>query len=153
MPPDIVQSRIGTELGRRYRIDAVLVSRPGSTEYSARDLDGRRVSIKLENPGLGSPGSQRTEVPVRRFIEASVWDAVKHPGIVQVYDAGRSDDGLPFIVLEHLSGAWLGDQTFGAELLARWLDQLLDVLAAVHDARSSTVISSRTICSSRLRAG
>src|SRR5262249_9289237 len=42
---------------------------------------------------------------IERFaIEARICGGIRHPGIVDVLDVGRTDDGAPFLVMELLDG-------------------------------------------------
>ena len=73
--------------------------------YVAEDLHlGRRVAIKIPHAG-------RDESHYRsRFLrEARSVSKLRHPNIAAVHDYGETDDGQPFIVMELVSGATLGD--------------------------------------------
>jgi len=77
----------------------------GGTVYLAERCDGtfeRRVAIKFFQPLLFS-GSLRQAFDAERRILASL----DHPGIVRLLDAGDSDSGWPYLVMEHVDGATL----------------------------------------------
>src|SRR3954470_19982524 len=65
-----------------------------------------RVVVKFMLGGLDSSESAR----LRFSREASAAAQVKSPHVVQMLDHGVSDDGVPFIVMEHLEGHDLGDE-------------------------------------------
>ena len=65
-----------------------------------------RVVVKFMLGGLDSSDSART----RFSREAAAAAQVKSPHVVQMLDHGVSDDGVPFIVMEHLEGHDLGDE-------------------------------------------
>jgi eukaryotic-like serine/threonine-protein kinase len=65
-----------------------------------------RVVVKFMLGGLDSSDTART----RFSREAAAAAQVKSPHVVQMLDHGVSDDGVPFIVMEHLEGHDLGDE-------------------------------------------
>ena len=65
-----------------------------------------RVVVKFMLVGLDSSDSARS----RFSREAAAAAQVKSPHVVQMLDHGVSDDGVPFIVMEHLEGHDLGDE-------------------------------------------
>jgi serine/threonine protein kinase len=65
-----------------------------------------RVVVKFMLVGLDSSESAR----IRFSREAAAAAQVKSPHVVQMLDHGVSDDGVPFIVMEHLEGHDLGKE-------------------------------------------
>ena len=59
----------------------------------------RRVAIKLLRPGAAS-----AQVLARFRRERHILALMKHPNIAQVYDAGETADGRPFIAMELVEG-------------------------------------------------
>jgi serine/threonine-protein kinase len=121
-------------LGGRYELRGVL-GRGGMAEV--RDgwdtrLD-RAVAIKLLYPMFSMQSDNR-----RRFeIEARAAAALNHPHIVAVHDSG-DHDGMPYIVMERLSGRSLADVIAHGPLpqaqVRSILDDVLAALAAAHAA-------------------
>jgi serine/threonine-protein kinase len=77
-----------------------------ATVYLARDdeLD-RPVAVKLLAESLAGEPAFR-----KRFLrEARLAARLSHPNVVSVYDAGETDDGRPYIVMEHVEGATLAE--------------------------------------------
>lgn len=75
----------------------------------------------------------------RRFqAEARILAHVRHPRLVQVLAVGETEDGAPFLAMEHLPGPSLEDRLHGGPLA--WRDaveialQVGDALAALHAA-------------------
>jgi eukaryotic-like serine/threonine-protein kinase len=90
-----------TVLAHRYRLDKPLGGTM-SEVYLAEDLElGRPVVVKL----LG-PDAER----VRFEREAHAAAALSHEDIVLIYAYGETDDGRPFMVLEHLAGGTLEER-------------------------------------------
>jgi serine/threonine protein kinase/formylglycine-generating enzyme required for sulfatase activity len=93
-------------LGRlgRYRIVAKIGSGAFGVVYKAYDEELRReVAIKV-------PHRHRIRCPedVETYLaEARVLASLDHPGIVPVYDAGRTADGLCYLVSKLLAGSTL----------------------------------------------
>src|SRR5262245_39686128 len=61
---------------------------------------GRRAAIKILRPGL----TDNPEITKRFFNEARAANAIRHPGIVEVYDCGSLSSGVSYIVMELLEG-------------------------------------------------
>jgi eukaryotic-like serine/threonine-protein kinase len=60
----------------------------------------RRAAVKVLHAGMG----QDPEL-VRRFLnEARAASAIRHPNIIDVFDAGVTADGEPYILMEFLEG-------------------------------------------------
>jgi serine/threonine-protein kinase len=94
---------------------------------------GRSVAVKIVHPYLLSDESVS-----RRFInEARLASRLNHPNSVAVIDFGKTEDGLPYLVMEHLRGRDLArvleeDWPLSFSRIIDILRQLLDVLAEAH---------------------
>ena len=86
----------------RYRVIRLLGKGGFGRVYLAHDdeLD-RPVAIKLPNPERVS-SAQDLEAYLN---EAKILARLEHPNIVPVYDAGRTDDGLCYVVSKFLEGS------------------------------------------------
>jgi serine/threonine-protein kinase len=122
----------GVRLGP-YEIVAPLGSGAMGEVYRARDERlGRDVAIKV----LSSWAAADSEM-LRRFeLEAQAAAAISHPGIMSIYDIGRTDAG-PFIVSELLEGETLRQRLQHGPLAASAAvdlgRQAAEALAAAHD--------------------
>jgi eukaryotic-like serine/threonine-protein kinase len=61
---------------------------------------GRKAAVKVLHPGM----AQNEEVVTRFFNEARAANAVKHPGIVEIFDFGTLPTGATYIIMEFLEG-------------------------------------------------
>src|SRR5712672_2225448 len=88
----------------QYRVTG-LIGRGGmGAVYAAEhSLLGRPAAIKVLLPDL----SQKQDVVTRFFNEARAATAIRHPGIIEIYDFGWTPEGAAFIVMEHLEGETL----------------------------------------------
>jgi eukaryotic-like serine/threonine-protein kinase len=109
------------------------------TVWLADRTDGRyqgTAAVKLLNPSLvGREGEGR----FRR--EGSILARLRHPNIAQLIDAGVSDTGQPYLVLEHVDGLridrYCDARGLGVDARVRLF---LDVLSAVAHAHASLVV-------------
>jgi eukaryotic-like serine/threonine-protein kinase len=94
------QLMVGDVIGN-YRILRKIGEGGMGTVYLAEHtLIGRKAAIKV----LQREMSYRRELVTRFFNEAKAATAVKHPGIVELYDFGYASDGSAYIVMEYLEG-------------------------------------------------
>ena len=66
---------------------------------------GHQVVIKLLHPGLTRKGN----LADRMRLEAQSLARLNHPNIVRVTDFDKTANGRPYVVMEYLAGAALGD--------------------------------------------
>ena len=121
-------------LGGRYELRGVL-GRGGMAEV--RDgwdirLD-RPVAVKLLYPVF----TTQPDIRMRFEVEARAAATLNHPHIVSVHDSGEHA-GMPYIVMERLSGQTLADVIAQRPLpqpqVRTVLDEVLSALAAAHAA-------------------
>ncbi len=96
----------------------------------------RRVAIKLIRRGF------ETDRVIARFeSERQALALMSHPGITQVYDAGVTEDGRPYIVMEYVDGLPITDYCDRHLLgIPERLRLFIDVCEAVQHAHHKTVI-------------
>jgi eukaryotic-like serine/threonine-protein kinase len=126
---------IGTTLDGKYRVTREIGRGGMASIYEAVNVDiGKHVAVKVLNPEL-----THSTVVVERFLrEARAAAAVKSPYICDVYDAGRLDDGRPFLVLELLLGESLYERMvkvrrFEPDFVARAFAQVARGLTKAHE--------------------
>jgi serine/threonine-protein kinase len=108
-------------MGRVYRVRHVALQRAFALKALRRDL--------ARDDDLGE-----------RFIhEAKATASVKHPKVVQINDFGRLSDGIPYFVMELLSGHTLGEVIKAggpvpAGRAVRIIRQVAGALGAAHEA-------------------
>ncbi|WP_394825908.1 protein kinase domain-containing protein [Pendulispora albinea] len=125
----------GTLFAERYRIDGTLGHGGTGDVYRAYDRTFERaVAVKVVRVDP-SEGTADREAAKRRLLnEARVASALKHPHIVEVYDAGESM-GVPYLVLELCDGGSLRKAMAGEPREAdrlRWLTETAEALAYAH---------------------
>jgi tetratricopeptide (TPR) repeat protein/tRNA A-37 threonylcarbamoyl transferase component Bud32 len=103
LPPDPV---IGTIIAGRYKLRQEIGEGGMGSVYLAEQMQPvkRHVALKLIKPGMDS----RT-VLARFESERQALALMDHPNIARVLDAGATDDGRPFFVMELVKGIPLTD--------------------------------------------
>ena len=92
---------IGTIVDRRYLLKREIARGGAGAVFEAEHIYTKRsVALKLLVP------EQRTaaEPRARLLREALALSAARHPGVVAALDAGETEDGTPYLVLELLEG-------------------------------------------------
>jgi eukaryotic-like serine/threonine-protein kinase len=122
-----------------YTLDSLLGQGGMGTVWLAHRSDGRydaHVAVKLLNPALLGPGG------IERFRrEGQALGRLTHPNIARLIDAGVTQTGQPFLVIEYVAG----------ESITKWCDSrrldvrarvklFLDVLAAVTHAHAKLIL-------------
>jgi len=108
MPADMKGRTIG-----QYRVTGALGEGGMGVVYAAEHvLLGRPAAVKLLLPELSS----KQEIVQRFFNEARAATAIRHPGIVEIYDFGWTPEGSAFIVMELLQGETLRARRGAAQL-------------------------------------
>ena len=131
---DVAQSRVGTRIKGKWRVDKLLGVGGMGAVYAATHRNGSRVALKILHPQLSMLG----DIRARFAREGYVANAVNHPGVVRVLDDDETEDGAAFLVMELLEGETadararrLGGR-LPIEIALTIADGLLDVLAAAH---------------------
>ena len=84
-----------------YRVTGVIGQGGMGAVYAAEHaLLGRPAAIKVLLPEL----SQKQDIVMRFFNEARAATAIRHPGIVEIYDFGTHTDGRAYIAMALLHG-------------------------------------------------
>src|SRR5580704_10640563 len=90
----------------RYEIVEELGHGAMGTVYRAKDPAMDRVVALKTIIALALASQQGSEFRERFYREARAAGGLAHPGIVPVFDVGE-DEGLPFLVMEFISGQTL----------------------------------------------
>ena len=110
-------------------------------KYAVKALLGRGgmgAVYRAENTRIGKPvaikvllrGHRKGSDAEKRFIrEARIAGSLGHPGIVEIYDLGTLENGVPFQVMELLEGQTLAERIKHEGALP--IDELLDVAEQV----------------------
>src|SRR5438874_3493935 len=130
--------RVGERLGA-YRIVKEIGRGGMGAVYLAERADGqfeRQVAIKVLKRGTD------TEEVLRRFrAERQILAKLDHPCITQLFDAGVTSDGLPYFVMELVSGQSITSFANGENVsLTSRLELFLKVCSAVRAAHENGII-------------
>ncbi|MEQ8279766.1 MAG: protein kinase [Deltaproteobacteria bacterium] len=130
---DPVPERIGP-----YRVLEVLGEGGMGVVYAAEQTQPirRRVAIKVIKLGMDTK-----EVIARFEAERQALAMLDHPGVARVFDAGSTDNGRPFFVMELVRGVPIHEYCDTHELALRdRLELFLQVCDAVHHAHQKGII-------------
>jgi serine/threonine protein kinase len=127
---------VGTEVAGKYRVER-LIGRGGmGAVFQATNIGiGKRVALKF----LDSEAARNREAYLRFEREAQAASMVESAHIVQIFDSGTTDRGLPFLVMELLTGEDLRarlrrEQRLSMELAVKITSQVLRALVRAHAA-------------------
>jgi serine/threonine-protein kinase len=95
---------VGQLLAGRYRISGLVGEGRAGEVYVAEDVKlQKRVAVKLLHADLAADAQA-----VARFRrEAEAASHLEHPNVVAATDFGRTDDGVFFLVMDHVEGTSL----------------------------------------------
>ena len=122
-----------------YTLDSLLGQGGMGAVWLAHRSDGRyeaRVAVKLLNPALLGPGG------IERFRrEGRALGRLTHPNIARLIDAGVTQTGQPYLVIDYVEGETITKwcETRQLDLNAR-VRLFMDVLAAVAHAHSKLIL-------------
>lgn len=129
----------GVVLNERYRLDERIATGGMGDVWRATDLVlGRRVAVKVLLPALLADPDFLT----RFRAEARMMAALRHPGIVQVYDTGEDTvtggGRAVYLVMEYVDGEPLStrigpDRRLAAAETMSIVAQVADALHAAHE--------------------
>lgn len=107
---------IGTILAGRYRIESILGEGGMGIVYRAVHVElDKRVAVKMLRADMAND-----ETVAKRFVqEAKALSRIVHAHIVEVFDFGRTEDGLAYFVMEYLEGRSLREALRENDLSAR----------------------------------
>ena len=122
-----------------YRVDRLLGSGGMGMVYLAQRADeqfDQQVAIKLGRHRLVDP---QTELRLRH--ERQFLADLDHPNIARLFDGGTTDDGVPYLVMEHIDGVRLDMYCDLHRLnIAERLRLFQTICAAVHYAHQNLII-------------
>jgi eukaryotic-like serine/threonine-protein kinase len=130
--------RIGERMGA-YAVVKELGRGGMGAVYLAERADGqfeKRVAIKVLKRGTD------TDEVLRRFrIERQILARLDHPNIARLLDAGTTDDGLPYFIMDYIVGAPATRFAVAQGLSTRErLELFLKICAAVEFAHRNLVV-------------
>ena len=129
---------IGRRIGA-YRVTS-LIGRGGMGAVYLAERDdaqfNQQVAIKIIKRGMD------TDFILDRFLrERQILAGLDHPHIARLFDGGTTEDGLPYFVMEHVSGVTITDYCTATQLsLTERLKLFRQVCAAVQHAHQKLVV-------------
>ncbi len=120
--------------GTKYRTRALIGSGGMGSVYEVEHVElGKLFVLKALRAQL----VERTDLAARMKNEWRALGRLQHPNIVTVTDAGTTDDGVPFFVMERLDGETLAtrlrrEARLSVPLALRVSSGVLQALAAAH---------------------
>jgi serine/threonine-protein kinase len=138
-PGELDVPAIGSLLAGKYRIEAVLGAGGMGVVLAATHIYlQQKIAIKLMHASTA-----RRPIAVERFLrEARVAMKLRGEHAVRILDVGLLPTGLPFIVMEHLTGRDFGAvlEADGSLGLPRAVDYLLQACEAIAEAHALGVV-------------
>ncbi|MCB9592645.1 MAG: TonB family protein [Sandaracinaceae bacterium] len=127
----------GAIVAGKYRVERLLGEGGMGTVYVAtNERLQKEVALKVLSPGAATS----PEAAVRLTREAIAASRVKHPGIVEIYDADVHE-GQPWIAMELLHGETLGQRLErGALPPVEALDVALETLAVLEPVHRAGIV-------------
>ncbi|MFN3202800.1 MAG: serine/threonine protein kinase [Bradymonadia bacterium] len=103
--PQVPDPHTGRVIADRLRLGMCIGTGGMARVYLAEQLDvGRTVVVKLLRPIEGGTLSASKGIIARFHREARAVARLNHPNIVQVHFFGETEQGEPYLVLEHIAG-------------------------------------------------
>jgi len=126
-----------TTIAGRYELGERLDAGGWAEVWTGRDLRLKRdVAVKLLRPRPAAGADARGSVEAGARAAANL----NHPNIVVIYDSGEHE-GVPFLVMERLSGRSLADEIAEGPLRPERVRRVAgDVLAALESAHAGGVV-------------
>lgn len=130
--------RAGQVISGRYAVMRLIGKGGMAVVVAARHTTlGEHVAIKILHPRL----AKDTEGSERFFREARATARIRSEHVVRVQDVGRTDEGLPYIVMELLRGADLGQVlTAGPLAVTSAVDYVLQASEALAEAHAIGIV-------------
>ena len=129
----------GQLLAGKYRVEGLVGAGGMGAVITAVQLElERRVAIKLLPPQAAQIGTA-----VERFLrEARAASAISNDHVVRIYDVGRLDSGVPYMVMEYLPGVTLGALTAqrGPLPVAETIDYVLQACIALAECHGIGIV-------------
>ncbi|RKH36225.1 serine/threonine-protein kinase, partial [Corallococcus sicarius] len=129
-----VDPLVSTQLGEFVIQERIGSGGMGVVYRAVHPLIGKQAAIKVLRAELMSP-----EQAQRLLVEARAVNAIRHPGILDIFNFGTLPDGRPYVVMELLQGRPLADVLraqgrLDVAMTVWMMDQMLSALGAAHRA-------------------
>ena len=134
-PRDLARQRVGTVFAARWELEALIGLGGMAAVYRSTDADHGPIALKI----LHSEFAENRSVRERFLREAQLTRAVDHPGRVEIYDDGLTEDGEAYFAMELLEGVALDrlwkkrGRKLPPEYALKVADRVLELLAVCHE--------------------
>lgn len=128
MPSTTFDSWIDRQIGERsrYRLEQLIGGGGMGVVFLAKDTQlGKNVALKLLKKGLADEASFRT----RFEREIKICAALENQHIVRIDDHGITEEGIPFFVMEYLSGETLAQRLEREKIMS--VASSIDILSQI----------------------
>lgn len=129
---------LGTVVAEKYKLLEIIGEGGMGTVFMAEQIHPvrRKVAVKIIKPGMDSK-----DVLARFEAERQALALMDHPSIARVLDAGSTDQGLPFFVMELVKGTPITEFSDERRLSPRErLELFVPVCQAIQHAHQKGVI-------------
>lgn len=135
--PSLVPRELPTQIGP-YRIVSLIGHGGSGQVFLAEQLEPirRRVAVKIVPQAAVS-----SEIAARFEVERRALECADHPNIARVLDAGRTSDGVPYLVMDYVEGATITEycQQHRLDVIER-IGLMLEVADAVQHVHQLGVV-------------
>ncbi len=141
---DLATDLSGQKLGA-WRLDSLLAEGGMGSVYRAHREDGefqQEAALKVIRGQLfQAPQMVRDQLLARFQMERQVLANIQHDNVARILDGGTTEDGLPYLVMEYITGQALGDYLRTRRLgLRQRLQLFLDLLAATGAVHANLIV-------------
>jgi serine/threonine-protein kinase len=133
------QQLVGAVLNGRWKLVKLLGEGGMGAVYEAEGTRGEgKRAIKMLHPEF----IREEQIHQRFMAEAQATRGLVHPHIAAIQEAGRAEDGTPYLVMELLQGISLGDYIEQTKIIPQQqvIPIILEVLQALALAHSRRVV-------------
>ncbi|WP_233601475.1 serine/threonine-protein kinase [Corallococcus sp. AB038B] len=125
---------VGSTIGEFVIRERVGAGGMGVVYRAEHPLIGKHAAIKVMRAELVSPEQEQ-----RLLVEARAVNAIRHPGVLDIFNFGTLPDCRPYVVMELLQGQSLADRMLEQDRMdvgtTAWvLEHVLAALGAAHRA-------------------
>jgi serine/threonine protein kinase len=135
----MVSTDVFPNLGENYTVVEKVGQGGMGTVYQVHDnLLNRTLAVKVLRPELAADQSA-----LKRFDQESrALSELNHPNIVAVFSSGKTDQGAPYVVMDHIGGQNLSTviKNLGGMDAGRALNIFIEICDALHHAHDKGII-------------
>jgi serine/threonine-protein kinase len=125
--------RHGARFGEYELIAPLATGGMGGVYLASHVTSGEQVALKVLDPLFAN----HAEVVSRLYSERTISVRATHPGLIHIRDAARTNDGVPYLVMEYLDGRTLATIVEHSEMDITTIiglgAQVAAALAALHE--------------------